>query len=109
VVAAAVGAAWGAFGYEALWENVPFAPSRGFVVSLHGTLVLLPVRIVLGAIHFVESQVVGHPFTFTDNTWWIGAVAAAVGSAILVIGLLAVRMVQCLARRARSGGHGPPR
>jgi len=95
-------------GYSALWENVPFAPSRGFVVSVHGTLVLLPVRIVLGAIHFVEAHMAGHPFSFTDNTWWIGALAAAVGSAILVLALLAVRTGMAVARRARSARPRPP-
>ncbi len=49
-VAAGLGALWGTLGYAALWENVPFAPSRGFVLSVHGTLALLPVRVVLGPI-----------------------------------------------------------
>jgi hypothetical protein len=99
VVAAAVGAAWGLLGYALLWGHTPFVVHRPFVVSAPGTLLLLPVRIVLWGIHVVERSV-GHPFDFSQRNAWIGALAGLVGVAIAVVGTIAVGAV---VRRARSG------
>jgi hypothetical protein len=100
-VAAGAGALWGTFGYGVLWESAPFGVNRRFVVSAAGTLLLLPVRIVLWGIHFVEEHVAGHPFSFVDNTWWIGAIAGAVGAALCVLVVLTARWVIARLRKAR--------
>ncbi len=91
------GALWGLVGYAALWGHTPFTVHRSFVVSPLGTVVLLPVRVVLWAIRFVEERV-GHPFEFASRNGWIGLAAAIVGAAIAVGAFVAVR---ALARRVR--------
>jgi len=88
LLAAGIGALWGAAGYAVLWGYSPIAVSRAFVVGVPGTLVLLPVRIVLVSIRLVEGWT-GRSFHFPDANWWIGLVAAAVGAA-LVAGATAV-------------------
>ena len=99
-VAAAIGALWGLFGYALLWGHTPLVLHRTFVVSVPGTLLLLPVRVVLWGIHAVE-RAVGHPFDFSQRNAWIGAVAGVVGAAIAV-GTIAV--VRVAARRMRAPG-----
>jgi hypothetical protein len=111
-VAAGMGAIWGSFGYSILWDGRPFAVTRRFVVSSHGTLVLLPVRIVLFAIHFVERHIAGHPFAFENDSWWIGVAAAGVGVILTAAGWLVVRSlwhaVQVGRRRLRPASGSEP-
>lgn len=92
MVAVAVGAGWGFASYLLLWGYTPFVVHRSFVVSVVGTVLLLPVRIVLWAIHELERSA-GRPFDLSENNWWIGVVAAVLGGGI--VGLLAwlVRLV----------------
>lgn len=82
VFAAGVGALWGAIGYAILWGHSPLVVSRAFVVSLPGTLALLPVRTVLAAFRLVEEWA-GRSFHFPDSNWWIGVAAGAVGATIV--------------------------
>ena len=82
LLAAGIGALWGAAGYAVLWGHSPIAVSRAFVVSVPGTLVLLPVRIVLVSIRLAERWS-GRAFHFPDTNWWIGLVAAVVGAALV--------------------------
>lgn len=96
--AAAIGALWGLFGYSVLWEGRPFVVDRRFVTSVPGTLVLLPVRAVLWGIRLAET-VAGRAFESSANTWWIGALAALVGAALVSGGVLGARRI---ARRRRS-------
>ena len=62
-----------------------------------GTLLLLPVRLVLWGIHGVE-RAVARTFDFSANSGWIAVLAAGVGAGIVLLGLAAVRV----ARRVRS-------
>ncbi len=89
--ATGIGALWGLFGYTVLWQGSPFGVSRAFVESAPGTLLLLPVRIVLSAIRFVETHVAGRTFDFSDDNWWIGLVAGALGAAIVLLAFLLTR------------------
>jgi hypothetical protein len=86
ILAAALGAAWGLAGYAVLWGHTPIVVHRPFVVSTGGTVLLLPVRLVLWAIRLVEDNLADGPFDFSRNDGWIGALAAAVG-AILAAGV----------------------
>ena len=99
-VAAAVGAAWGLLGYALLWGHTPFVVHRPFVVSLAGTILLLPVRVVLWGIRAAERSA-GHAFDFSQRNAWIGALAGAVGAA-LAVGATAA--VVALSRRVRRRG-----
>ena len=90
VAAIVLGALWGGLAYAVLWGHTPLLVSRRFVVSALGTLVLLPVRLVLWGIRSLEGAV-GEIFAFADANWWIGVVAAAVGAAISVGALLGAR------------------
>ena len=101
-VAFGLGALWGVLGYSILWEGAPVVVQRPFVQSVTGTLLLLPVRAVLWAIHLSE-QVAGRSFDLSRNHWWIGLAAAATGSAILVACALLVRAV---ARRRPAAPRG---
>jgi hypothetical protein len=87
---ASAGALWGFLGYTVLWQGVPFGVNRRFVESVIGTLVLLPVRTVLWAVHVAE-QIAGRPFAFADDNRWIGVAAALVGGAIAVLAFVAIR------------------
>jgi hypothetical protein len=102
LVAAALGAAWGFAGYVLLWGYTPIVIQRPFVLSAIGTVLLLPVRIVLWAVHGLE-RAASHPFDFAENNWWIGVAAAIVGAAMVALVTWVVRAV-ILARR-RSGGE----
>ena len=106
-LAASAGLLWGLLCYAVLWEGVPIVVQRPFVDSVGGTLALLPIRVVLWAIHVLET-LAGRSFDLSRNHWWIGVLAALVGlattSAVLVI-------VRGLARRfhprlRRSPGSG---
>ncbi len=102
LIALAFGGLWGALGYAILWEGVPFEVHRPFVQSARGTIVLLPARAVLWAIHAAEG-VAGRPFELSSTHGWIGVTAAALGAAAAgaswVIGRRIVRRAGALRRR----------
>lgn len=100
LVAASLGALWGAMGYAILWGLTPITVSRQFVLSFQGTLALLPVRLVLWSIKAAEG-LAGRHFHFPDFNWWIGAVAAGVGAGMATA---AVALGRFLLRRARAAG-----
>jgi hypothetical protein len=101
-IAAVVGAIWGLVGYALLWGYTPVVIHPTFVASLPGTVLLFPVRVVLWIIHGVE-RAAGGPFDFSENNWWIGLAAAAVGAVTVLVVVWAVARV----RAARvSGGEG---
>ncbi|MGH2637102.1 MAG: hypothetical protein ACRDHU_13290 [Actinomycetota bacterium] len=79
-IACTIGAVWGLLGYSILWEGIPFLVQRPFVQSVTGTLVLLPIRTVLWAIHASEG-LAGRSFDFSRNHWWIAVLAGLVGAA----------------------------
>jgi membrane associated rhomboid family serine protease len=91
-VAAALGSVWGLLGYSILWEGEPVQVQRPFVESVAGTVALLPVRVVLWAIHLAED-LAGRTFELAENHWWIGVAAAIVGAAILAVSAFVVRTV----------------
>jgi hypothetical protein len=93
VVALVLGGVWGLTGYLLLWGHTPLVVYPAFVASPGGTLLLLPVRVVLVAIRLVEEQVVAHRFEFAANNAWIGLAAAAVGAAVALIAFVLVREV----------------
>lgn len=98
MAAMAAGALWGALGYAVLWGLSPIVVGRRFVASLLGTVVFLPVRLVLWALRAAES-LAGRPFELADTNWWIGVTAAVVGAVIAVAATIAAR---ALIRRRRS-------
>lgn len=91
-----LGALWGGLAYVVLWGYTPLLLSRRFVVGGLGTILLLPVRLVLWGIRALEGAV-GETFLLADASWWIGLAAALVGAilALAVLGLarLTRRMV----------------
>jgi hypothetical protein len=109
VVAAVVGAAWGYGGYALLWGATPIVVHRPFVLSLIGTLVLAPIRLVLAGIRVVEERIVHRSFDFSSNHEWIGALAAVAGAA-LALGLYLVGRIAWRAlSRSRAAPAGPAR
>lgn len=92
-LAASLGALWGLLGYVLLWGLTPVVVHRTFVVSFPGTVVLLPVRIVLAGIRLVEERLVGRPLQLAENNEWIGLLSAAVGAGIASIAFLGIRAV----------------
>jgi hypothetical protein len=112
VAMAAAGALWGAATYEILWGNTDIVVTRRFVDSVAGLATLLPVRIVLFAIHVVEDRIVGHPFNFSNNHRWIGFVATAVGAILLagafLLGRAAATAIRAVTRRRPTLAAGPP-
>jgi hypothetical protein len=98
MIAAAIGAGWGFASYLLLWGHTPFVVHRSFVVSVVGTVLLLPVRIVLWAIHELERSA-GRSFDLAENNWWIGVVASVVGGGVVALVAWLVR----LARGAQAG------
>jgi hypothetical protein len=88
---AGLGAAWGVLSYSILWGETSIQLTRRFVDSLPGLLSLLPVRLVLYAIRFVEERLVHHPFDFSHNHSWIGLASALVGAALLAAAFVLVR------------------
>jgi hypothetical protein len=105
---AIVGAVWGVSGYALLWGHTPIVIHRTFVESVVGTLVLLPVRVVLWIIHGLE-RAAGAPFDFSSNNWWIGASAAVVGAVTVVVVAWVVRRSTRSIRGAGSGGEDVPK
>jgi hypothetical protein len=103
-VSAIAGAAWGLGGYALLWGYTPLVVHRPFVESVGGTLLLLPVRVVLWIIHGLE-RAAGAPFDFSTNNWWIGLSAAVVGAAVVVVLTWVVRWSARAGRRRDSGGE----
>jgi hypothetical protein len=103
LLALTAGALWGGFSYAVLWNDTPMVVTRAFFDSAAGLLVLFPVRVVLWAIHLVETRVVHHPFAFPDNHGWIGVLAALVGAGLL--GLPTYLLLRLRDRR-RAGGGG---
>jgi hypothetical protein len=95
--AAGLGGLWGLACYVVLWGYTPVVIHRSFVVGIVGTVLLLPVRLVLWGIRFVEERVAGHTFDFSANHGWIGVASAAVGAAIV---LAAIWIGRSLVRRA---------
>lgn len=102
-MAAAAGAVWGLAGYLALWGYTPFTVHRAFVVSVPGTIVLFPIRVVLWGIRAVEGWV-GRPFEFASRNAWIGLAAGAAGAAVAVLVTAATAAVIRGVRTARSAG-----
>ena len=102
-VSAVVGAVWGLSGYALLWGHTPVVVHRPFVESVGGTLLLLPVRVVLGIIHALE-RAAGAPFDFSSNNWWIGVSAAVIGAVLVVVVAWAVRRSARRFRGSESGG-----
>ena len=94
------GALWGVLGYSVLWEGTPFEVSRSYVESALGTLLLLPVRLVLWAIRWVEL-LTDRTFDFSDNHLWIGVVACAVGALLVVTVFLGVQALWRPSERGR--------
>ena len=105
LVAAGAGLIWGLAGYALLWGHTSIVIHRSFVVSPIGTILLLPVRVTLWAIHAAEG-LAGRPFDLSGNDWWIGLAAAAAGAGIVVAGTLLVRTIVRAVRG--SGGKGVP-
>jgi membrane associated rhomboid family serine protease len=105
MVAAGLGAVWGLAGYALLWGHTPIVVHRPFVVSAVGTAVLLPVRLVLLGIRFVEEHVADGPFDFSGNNAWIGVLAAVVGAILVAAGFLLIRAVS-RRREAAPAGRG---
>jgi hypothetical protein len=99
VVATIFGGLWGLAGYALLWGHTPLVVHRTFVVSVPGTVVLLPVRIVLWGIRSVEAMA-GGPFDFSRNNGWIGLLSALVGGGLVLLGYLASRAVIRAVRRS---------
>jgi hypothetical protein len=101
-VAALLGAAWGLVGYALLWGHTSVVVHRSFVVSPLGTLALLPVRLVLWAIHGVE-RLAGAPFDFSQNNAWIGALSGLAGAVLAIVAFVIVRGAVRLARSPAPG------
>jgi hypothetical protein len=95
------GAAWGLLGYSVLWEGTPFQVQRPFVTSVIGTLVLLPVRTVIWAIHLAEV-IAGRSFDLSQNHWWIALAASALGAGALAAVYGLARWVRRRVRHPRS-------
>lgn len=81
--AAGVGACWGLACYGVLWEGVPVVVGRPFVESAVGTLVLLPARLLLAAIHLGES-LTGTTLMLGDDHAWLAVAVSVIGAAIAV-------------------------
>lgn len=101
LIAAVVGLVWGLAGYAVLWGHTSIVVHRSFVVSPLGTILLLPVRLVLSGIHAVE-RAAGGPFDFSGNNWWIGMVSGLVGAALTALVVVGARVVP----RAFRGSRG---
>ncbi len=106
-VGAIAGSVWGLAGYALLWGYTPIVIHRAFVETVPGTVLLLPVRLVLWAIHGLE-RAAGAPFDFSGNSWWIGAVAAVVGAAVILLVVWAAGWLMRAIRGRGSGGESLP-
>lgn len=105
LVASAGGLIWGLTGYALLWGHTSIVIHRSFVVSPIGTILLLPVRVVLWVIHAVEG-LAGGPFDFSGNDWWIGLAAGLMGA--LIAALVALAAAALVRAMRGSGGKGVP-
>ncbi len=94
LIAAGAGALWGAASFDVLWGYTAIQVTRRFVDSLPGLLSLLPARVVLSAIHLVETRVVHRSFSFTTNHQWIGVASVAAGALIGVAASLSVMVLR---------------
>jgi hypothetical protein len=101
-IAAAVGSAWGLLCYSILWEGEPVQVQRPFVDSIVGAVALLPVRVVLWAIHLAED-LAGRTFALSANHRWIAFAAAAIGALIVGGAAFAGRTLVRRLRRSRVG------
>ena len=102
-VGTTIGLVWGLLGYAILWEGEPFAVDRPFVESPGGTIALLPIRVVLWAIHVAEDLAC-RTFELSANHWWIGVAAGAVGAALGFAVTIAVLLAARRLRRPRADG-----
>jgi hypothetical protein len=91
-VAVGLGGLWGVLCYSVLWEGRPFGVDRAFVESVLGTLVLLPARLVLWAIRWIEL-LADRTFDLSRNHLWIGLVTSAVGALITLVAFVVARMM----------------
>jgi hypothetical protein len=98
IVAAGAGLLWGAFCYSVLWEGTPFEVDRRFFESVVGTLLLLPARLVLWAVHALEL-LGGRTFDLSRATWVFAVASGATGLVLGVLIVLAVRGAATLVRR----------
>lgn len=89
---AGIGAFWGLGCYGVLWEGVPVVVGRPFVESIVGTLVLLPARALLAAIHLGES-LSGRTLLLGDDHAWLAPPVALIGAAIALCVLGCVRLI----------------
>jgi len=90
-------------GYSVLWDGAPFAVDRPFVQSAFGTIALLPVRTVLWGIHLAEGTL-DRTFDFSQNHWWIGILAGAIGAGLAIgLGWLARTILRRLRPAVRAG------
>ncbi len=102
LILAALGALWGAASYTILWGYTSIVVTRDFVDSNIGLIALLPVRVILDAIHLVEVRVAGHPFDFSRNHAWIGILSPAMGALLMVVPFILIRaLVRRLVRPSR--------
>jgi hypothetical protein len=99
------GAAWGLASYLVLWGYTPIVVTERFVESVPGLLLLLPARVVLESIHFVEQRIVHHPFDFSTHNSWIGYVSAMTGAAILAVAWVLVTTPARMRARRRGEDH----
>ncbi len=105
LVAAALGALWGAVAYTILWGKTSIVVTVRYVDSSLGLITLLPVRIVIHGIRLAEAHIAGRSFSLSRNHEWIGVVSAAVGAALCVAALLALQLaVRVLTRRRSAAG-----
>jgi hypothetical protein len=91
-VAVGAGGLWGVLCYSVLWEGRPFGVDRPFVESVFGTLLLLPARLVLWVIRWIEL-LTERTFDLSRNHLWIGLVTSAVGAVLALLVFLAARVV----------------
>jgi hypothetical protein len=97
-----IGALWGLVAYRILWGDTSIVITRRFVDSAPGLAALLPVRIVLFAIHVIEDHVIGHPLQLPTNHGWIGAASALAGATLGLAAYLGGRGMGTLTRASRA-------
>lgn len=99
VAGAGSGLVWGVAAYALLWGHTSIVVHRSFVVSPIGTILLLPVRVVLWAIRAAEG-VAGRPFDLSTNHWWIGLAAGITGAIIAAVAAWTVATLAVAVRRS---------
>jgi len=98
-IAAGAGTLWGALCYSILWNGTPFLVDRRFVVSVRGTLALLPARIALWAVHLAES-IAGRTFDLSRSTGVLAAAAVVSGAVLCMAAVAFVRVAMAAGRSA---------